>query len=540
MKTCQISGTGLTLQLGQDGVLQAVFAPNEKQRTLEQPELREAIASFGGLFVLEDGIVETMRRCAVAPLSFSVAVAEQRDAKFAVSVSEDYMTATLTIVPGFGGHRVTEEDVHKELAELGVVHGIDENAIKEAVAAGLAGKTVVAAGNPPQQGQDTQFISLIPEVAKGLQLSDTDKADYRNLGSVVSVSLGDPLLRRTKATPGIPGKNLLGVELPATDGVDIPFAENLTGIACDLTDRELLVAAISGAPVLAQHGVIVDPVFKLKRVDLSTGNLHFKGSLEIAGDVTEGMEVSATEDIVVGGIVEAAKISAGGDIVVKGGVIGHGDLTPNKTPDRKDAAQVQAGGSVTVQFAENAVISAGGDIVIKELAMQSELTSGSAIMVGEEGGRRGHIIGGVCRAVSLVKARVIGSRVGVPTLVEVGFDPTLNRRLEIVKESMADKARLMDELSKTLNYVRENPDSMEKGLVRLKERVFAKYQGEMAELQNEKKRLLKRMEVNALAKVVVEREAFLATQIRIGERSLLIEEDLDNVTFTLTEEGISH
>jgi uncharacterized protein (DUF342 family) len=193
-----------------------------------------------------------------------------------------------------------------------------------------------------------------------------------------------------------------------------------------------------------------------------------------------------------------------------------------------------------VQFAENAVISAGGDIVIKELAMQSELTAGQTITVGEDGGRRGHIIGGVSRAATLIKARVLGSRVGVPTLIEVGFDPTLNRRFEFVKESMAEKERLMDELAKTLNYVRENPESMEKGLVRLKERVFAKYQGEMAELQSERKRLTKRMEVNAHARVVVEREAFLATQIRIGERSFLIEEDLDNVTFTLGEEGICY
>jgi hypothetical protein len=150
----------------------------------------------------------------------------------------------------------------------------------------------------------------------------------------------------------------------------------------------------------------------------------------------------------------------------------------------------------------------------------------------------GHIIGGVCRAATLVRAVVIGSRAGVPTVVEVGVDPSLNRKLEITKDAIAEKERLTQELSKTLAYVRANPGSMEAVLVKLKERVFTKYQGELVELTGEKKRLQKRMEINASAKVTVGRDAFIGTQIRIGERMLQIEEDLNSPTFELTEQGI--
>ncbi|WP_264175527.1 FapA family protein [Citrifermentans bemidjiense] len=284
--------------------------------------------------------------------------------------------------------------------------------------------------------------------------------------------------------------------------------------------------------------MIVDPVFKVKRVDLSTGNLHFKGSLEIEGDVLEGMEVSATHDINVGGIVEAAIVTAGGNIVVSGGVIGHGKGAQGKVENRKEMAQLEAGGTVWVQFAENALINAGGEIVVKELSMQSELTSGSSITVGEKGARKGHLIGGVCRAVSLVHAVVVGSHAGVPTVIEVGVDPALNKKLEIVLDALAEKGRLIEELGKTLAYVRENPGKMEPGLLALKERIYAKYQGEIAELTGEKKRLEKRMEINAQARVEVERDAFLGTQIRIGSTALMIEEDLTNPTFALGEQGI--
>ena len=226
--------------------------------------------------------------------------------------------------------------------------------------------------------------------------------------------------------------------------------------------------SLSGYPVIVPNGVTVEPVFRLKRVDLSTGNLHFKGSLEIAGDVTEGMEVTATEQLTVGGIVEAARLQAGGDIVVMGGVIGHAE--PSRSDGGRETAHISAGGSVSVHFAENAVITAGGAIVIKELAMQCDLTSGSSITVGEQGARRGHIIGGCCRAATLVEAVVLGSRVGVATVVEVGVVPSLHRKLETVKDAMAEKERLMEELSKTLSYVRENPGTREPELVQLKER----------------------------------------------------------------------
>ena len=543
MVKSHLDGTGLTFQLSPEGVLTATYAPLTDRRPLDREELHQALASegFAELFISEDGLGEINRRCSQAPVGFTIQIGERRDASFALQLSEDLMAATITIHESCGGRRISEEEILRALADEGVICGIMHEEIEAAVTAGRAWKLLIAKGSPPVPGEDSQFISLIPEMSSQLpQLSEDDKADYRNLGDIISVSLGDPLMRRSLPTQGVAGWNLLGLELSTGDGCQIPFADNLTGVACDLHDCDLLIAAISGYPLALPRGVMVDPVFKVKRVDLSTGNLHFKGSLEIAGDVCEGMEVTATEGITVGGIVEAARLKAGHDIEVKGGVIGHGKLAQAKGDSLRETAQLEAGGSVSVQFAENALITAGREIVIKELAMQIELTSGTGITVGEKGGRKGHIIGGVCRAATMVHAIVIGSHAGVPTVIEVGVDPSLNRKLEIVREALAEKELLLEELTKTLAYMKENPGNLEPGLENLKVRVFAKYQGEIAELTGEKKRLQKRMEINRQATVVVERDAFLGTQIRIGESTLLIEEDLLGPTFTLGEEGICY
>jgi uncharacterized protein len=542
MVNSELEGSGLQFRLGPEGEkLRAEFTPTVQRRSLDVAALSRGIEleGFGELYVSEDALVELLKRCEVSPIPFSLQVGERRDARFALVVSDDYQSAALTITPARGGRRITRDVIFKELADCGVTSGILEAEIDAAVEAGSATGLQVAAGTPPCPGEDSQFVSLIPETkGQAPQLNDEDTADYRNLGELVSVCLGDPLMRRIPPTKGRAGRNLLGVELPTSDGCEIPFADNLTGVACDLHDPDLLLAAISGFPVAVARGMIVEPVFKLKRVDLSTGNLHVKGSLEIAGDVSEGMEVSATEGITVGGIVEAARLEAGGDIEVKGGVIGHGKLSLAGNEGKQEAAELKAGGRVTVQFAENATIVAGGGILVRELAMQSELTSGTSITVGEAGGRKGHVIGGLCRAATLVHAKVIGSHAGIPTLVEVGVDPSLNRKLEGVKEALAEKVGRLEELTKTLAYVRENPGSMEPGLLQLKERIYAKLQGELAELTGEKKRLQKRLEINDQARVEVEREAFLGVQVRIGGSSLQIEEDLIGPTFTLGAQGV--
>jgi len=542
MENSHLDGTGLTLELSPEkGVLSALYTPVTNRRGVSPEQLHQAIAAqgFAEFFVSEDALDQLITKCSVSPVGFTIQIGERRDASLTLHLSEDLMAATMTINQSYGGRRISSDEVQRALADHGVICGIKHQEIEAAVLAGRASKLVIAAGTQPVPGEDSQFISLIPEMSRqGPLLSDDDTADYRNLGEIVSVSLGDPLLRRTQPTKGVAGCDLTGRELPASDGGEILFADNLVGVACDLHDCDLLIAAISGLPVLLPRGVTVEPELKLKRVDLSTGNLHFKGSIVIAGDVCEGMEVSATEQITVGGVVEAAKLKAGGDIEVKGGVIGHGKLTLNKGDQRPQTAQLEAGGAVSVQFAENAVICAGKAIFVREQAMQSELTAGTSIRVGD-GGRKGHIIGGVSRAANLVQAKVVGSHAGVPTLLEVGVDPSLHRKLEAVQEALAEKTRLMEELSKTLLYLKENSESTEPGLAKLKERVHAKYQTEIAELTGEKKRLQKRMEINAQATVQVEREVFLGTQIRIGGSTLQVDEDLQGPTFRLAEQGIT-
>lgn len=466
-------------------------------------------------------------------------VGEAQGGALTVLVDPDMMSAYVTIALGEGKAPITVDDILQALTEAGVVTGILHEEIEKIVDEGEAIQRMVATGRPPQQGEDSQFISLIPEMKERCPLADEEgNVDYRNIGGIISVKPGDPLLRRTSPTKGIPGENLQGAILPASNGIDIAFAPNLSGTVPASDDSDLLVAAISGLPVLVDRGVIVEPVLMIKTVDLSSGNLHFTGAINISGDVKAGMEVTATGDIMIGGVVESAKVEAGGNIEIKGGIIGQKEVRNDRGELNTDIAYIRAQGSISAQFAEHALIYAGQDVMIREVSMKSDITAGNSIIVGEKGMRKGHIIGGVCRAATLVHAIIAGSPANVPTRIEVGVDPAVNEKLSAVKQQLADKEKRQEEIDKTLAYIRENSNKVDPGIAALKERVHSLLQSEIAELNRQKKRLQKRLELINNAKVEVEMSAYFGVQIMVGDKMLTIEDDLQSKTFSRGEEGI--
>ena len=535
---------GLTFQISPDGgKLLATCDPAAQKVPLDTDWVWQALVSqhLSDLFILEDALNALVKRCSVASDRFTVQIGERRDGTLTLSVAPDLMSACITITAAYGGKAVTAAQIIEALRGQNVVSGILYDEIDKAVVEKVVHKREVARGSLPQPGEDTQFISLVPEIRERCpQTDDTDNVDYRNMGGIVSVKAGDPLMRRHPATKGTPGENILGTPIPTTDGNDMGFATNLSGTAFAEGDPDLLLAAISGLPVQVDHGVMVEPVINLKNIDLSSGNLHFEGTVNIAGDVKSGMEVKATGDVIIGGVVEAARVEAGGDVEIKGGVIGQSEVRNPKGELNPEISSIHAGGSVTAQFAENACITAGRDIKIREVAMKSELTAGNEIAVGEQGMKKGHIIGGICRATTLVHAIIAGSPANVVTRIEVGVDPAVSEKLSIVKQQLADKEKRQEETAKTLAYIRDNPSKVDAGMARLKERVYDLMQAEITELNGQKKRLQKRLELVNNARIEIERTVYFGVHIMVGDKTLLIEDDLESKTFTRGDDGIAY
>lgn len=528
----------ITFRVSDDGVkLLAAYEPTDGNPSLNEAWVRDALKAqeMDRFFIDDDAIPALIAKCREAGERFVFELGARRDGKLMCMVSASKMEALITIVPPFGGDPVTADKVYAALKEKGVVFGIDDQAIAAAVEAGAAHHCVIAAGRPPVPGADVVFKSLIPEMSERQpHLDERDIADYHNMGDIISVKVGEPLLRRIPPTPGAPGQNLMGEASPAPDGKDEPFAANLSGAVISPDDPNLLVAAVAGMPVKVHNGVIVEPVIKVQNVDLSTGNLNFEGTISIAEDVRDGMEVKASGDILVGGMVEAARLDAKGNIDVKGGIVGHGEVRNHKGELNPGAARIHCDGVVSALFVENALIEAVDGIIIQELSMQSELVAGNQIIAGGDGGGKGHIVGGESKAAFLVQAKVIGSLAGVRTSVQVGVDPFAHARLAPLEKNLLSVEKELEEAEKSLSYLHGKGSDIPQQLI-IKTELL---RDEMTTMKEEKAELKKRLEIVEGARIKVGQNIYSGVVVMVGNKVMELDEDREAGMFRLEDEEL--
>lgn len=533
--------TGLSFLMSKDGKkLLASCTPKPPVTPIDRERVNQLLVEkgFADLFIFSDA-ADKMVREYNSGSAFTLVIGERRDGAFSIHIDADRMSAQLTMTPAYGGKPVSADQIHAEMREKGIAFGVIEDTIQSAVGKGYARNKVIAEGVPPVQGDDARFISLIREIKTNrLDSDDSHTIDYRDIGNFITVKRGDPLMRRVPPTEGRPGTNILGSPVPAPKGSDIRFSTALHGTEIHGDDPDLLVAALSGQPFLLPDGVNVEPVITIQDVDLSTGNVDIDGTLKITGDVKPGMHVKATADIVIGGMVEAAHVEAGGAVEVRGAIIGHGEPRIGDDELNPSAATVRAEGSVKALFVENAVISSDADIVIREFVMKSELNAVNSILVGEPGSSKGRIINSVCRAGSKIETITIGSRAGTGTVLEVGADPSVQDKFVAAKQLLHCKERELAETCKALEYFRENPNRSTPDAVQEKENAILRLQTEIREVTGQLKRLKKRFELPDNACIKAERQVYCGARIRIGEKSFLVDSDMEGVTFTLGDDGI--
>mgnify|MGYP001342036727 FL=1 len=82
-----------------------------------------------------------------------------------------------------------------------------------------------------------------------------------------------------------------------------------------------------------------------------------------------------------------------GDVVVKRGIQGHNKLTINSA------------GNVTTRFIENAIINSKKSIRAEAIMHSNVYSNGDIILIG----KKGLIVGGICRAGGNIHAKTIGS-----------------------------------------------------------------------------------------------------------------------------------
>jgi hypothetical protein len=226
----------------------------------------------------------------------------------------------------------------------------------------------------------------------------------------------------------------------------------------------------------------VDEVYKIKEVNVATGNIIFTGSVIIDGDVTEGMKVVASGDITVGGFVESATLEAGGDITISGGIIGRKhDVEKNIVTDIIMSVNITAKGNIYAKYGQYSHITCGQDVRIENQLLHSIMNIQGRLWVGKSEQANGKLLGGYTKVGSTVHAGIIGATAGSNTIINfehkiVSFKENINQ-IDILLKTESDQT---NELKTAINKLKKLPK--EKAKPELLAKIMPTYQHHAKEL----------------------------------------------------------
>ncbi|MEN9532558.1 MAG: hypothetical protein RIQ83_1782 [Pseudomonadota bacterium] len=473
-----------------------------------------------------------------------VPVAQRHDARVTLVVEKDRMSAIAQITADWGGKYLTTEDLEQAVQASEISRGVQAPLIAAAILAakeatpGTLLKLPVALGKAAVNGQDTRFERLVETPAERIlkpRELDHGRVDMRDLGTLITVKAGAQLMRRHPATQGVPGFTVTNQELPAKHGKDCPMVAG-EGTFISPDDADLLLASRPGLPRQEKTGMKVDDVLSVKQVDIRHGHVIFEGALIVAGDVTPGMKIKTSGDVVIGGFVEGGYIESSGTITVRNGIIGR----KSKQSDEY-LCHLNAQGEIHASYAQYAKLEAGGDIHIQNQLSHSYSRSGQDIKVGDSGMRKGHLLGGISIANRLIMAPILGASAYNQTRLQIlgGYfthkeqEQALRQRKQECREQL-DK--LQDLLLKLLQLPgdKRNPQTLQKiKLIRTRHIDESKLLDEQLEAaQEELQKLMAEMDI------IATQRAFPGVEVEMAHHHYRVDIEHGPIHFAIREDQL--
>ncbi|KJY81816.1 polymerase [Vibrio galatheae] len=364
--------------------------------------LSDALTALGAgdLYVLEDEVTRfiNLAKDMKSEAYVGITIAEVRDAKVEVVLSDHDMLASMIVTGAYKGKPLKGPEIVQALAQAHITKGINKLALKKVLVmshqlkAGATFTQPVAKGKNPIQGSDAKFVALVKDPTKQVLAPKAEdeggKVDMLNLGETITVAENDPLMKRVPATKGKPGMTVQGKPIPPKPGNDAVLKPG-KGTKVSPNDPNLLVAEVSGMPILKERTVDVEDALCLPTIGVSTGHVKFKGNVVVFGNIESDMVVRTTGSLTVGGFIESADVQAQGDIEVAKGIIGH-----NVSEDDKKSCVVKSGGSIKANYAQFSELQAANDIHLAVHCMNNEIRCGHNLVVCDANERQGTLSGG--------------------------------------------------------------------------------------------------------------------------------------------------
>lgn len=369
-------------------------------------------------------------------------------------ISADKLNAYLRINLYDKESEITFEEIMDYLKEQSIIYNIKNkddilNYVKKRE---YSKDFIIAQGIAPINGLDAKLVYDVNLSEENNFIEKDDGTiDFQNLNNVINISKDDVICHIIPAKEGKDGIDVFGNTILYKKGKDIYFNNGINTYISE--DGMKLKASADGRVKFNKENskIHIENVYSVENVDNATGNIDFKGSVVINGDVKSGFSVKATNDIKIRGMVQGAFIEAGNDVVITNGMNGAGK------------GKIYAKGNIVSKYIENATI-ISDKCIYAEALINSDVTAKESIILR---GKNSAILGGTSKANDMIYAKAIGSKTYIETNVIIDLSIYKEQEAKYLKTKILNM-NLNKELEVKLKEFRkleQNAETVAKSLL---------------------------------------------------------------------------
>lgn len=295
-------------------------------------------------------------------------------------------------------------------------------------------------------------------VKSKVEVDDDGPIDHRAAKSLPQINKGDLICTVTQPTDGKDGKDVYDKPLRAKDGEWVLF-DCGDGVEVN-PERTEYRATESGFLRLSGKTISIRMQMTVDKVDFNTGNIDYRGRVEVKGDVGEGFSVKAGRELIIGGSGKDVQLQSGRRLAVDS-LLG-------------EKSFAHAGGDFSAKRIVNATVLVEGSALISQ-----ELVNANLHVAGPINATEANMVGGTIVGTGPIYLRGVGSPteggrqiiVIDPNYLKVGPVASLVSEIQEGKASI-DKIRGgLGPLAENPSLVTKLPKEKRAAILRLLERL---------------------------------------------------------------------
>lgn len=379
----------------------------------------------------------------------------------------------------------------------------------------LAAKFFFSRGIPARQGSPGRLEWLTDKHPSGTPQEDEQgRVNFYEIQNIINVAADQPLARIHRPGEGTPGVDVFGkvIEPPAPDVEKYRLGK---GVRQDDENR-LLIAGQDGSLSYSAGIISIEEVYYVNGdVDFSVGNVTFRGTVSVQGQVLDGFTVQAHRDLYINNIVNAATLEAGGNIIIKGGVTG------------KDKGRIRCDGKLQAKYLNSVQVEAKSDVEIAGEIVNTKLQTLGSLLIP-----KGKIFNSQIDANNDIICDSLGSPLGVRTTVNAGTDYVRRERLKVVDAELEKLTAVFDKIRVKIEPVLADPSKfsllpdVKKEVIRKLAQEMKTIHQELQALKDERLTIFQSLSTNITRKVIVYRRVYAGVEIQIADCHKNVEREI--------------